>query len=126
MAAARVWPGTVLAADNDPVAVEVARANVAANGLAGRVACREAEGLDHPDLRAAAPFGLILANILRGPLIALAPEIAGALRPGGRAILAGLLTAQAGDVAAAYAAQGMTVAEREEIDGWTILCLRKT
>jgi ribosomal protein L11 methyltransferase len=126
MAAARVWPGTVLAADNDPVAVEVARANVAANGLAGRVACRAAEGLDHPDLRAAAPFGLILANILRGPLIALAPEIAGALRPGGRAILAGLLTAQAGDVAAAYAAQGMTVAEREEIDGWTILCLRKT
>ena len=126
MAAARVWPGEVIASDNDAVAVEVAAANVAANGLSGRVRCLRAEGLDHPEIRAAGPFGLILANILKGPLIALAPEISGALRPGGLAILAGLLTEQADDVIAAHAACGLTVHETEEIGEWTVLCLRKS
>jgi ribosomal protein L11 methyltransferase len=126
MAAARVWPGEVIASDNDDVAVEVAAANVAANGLTGRVRCLLADGLDHPEIRAAAPFGLIFANILKGPLIDLAPDISAALRPGGLAILSGLLTEQAPDVLAAYAGCGMIVHESEEIGDWTILCLRKT
>src|SRR6056297_1232493 len=54
MAAARIWPGTVLASDIDEVAVDVARANVTANGLEGRVTCIEAEGLEHPDIASAA------------------------------------------------------------------------
>lgn len=126
MAAARVWDVPIIASDIDPVAVEVAEANIAANGLAGRVQCIEATGLDHPVLAGSAPFGLIFANILKGPLISLAPDIAGALAPGGHAILSGLLTDQAPDVTAAYVAEGLTVASTETIGDWTTLCLAKS
>ncbi|MCO6382810.1 MAG: 50S ribosomal protein L11 methyltransferase [Vannielia sp.] len=125
MAAARVWEVEIIASDIDPVAVEVAEANLAANGLTGRVRCIEATGMDHPTLAAAAPFGLIFANILKGPLIGLAPDISGALAPGGHAILSGLLNDQAPDVTAAYTENGLTVASTETIGDWTTLCLRK-
>ena len=126
MAAARVWPAAVLASDIDPVAVEVAQANVAANGLSGRVRCLEGAGFDHSELGAAAPFGLVFANILKAPLVALAPDMAAALQPGGFAILSGLLNEQAADVVAVYAGVGLTVHDREQIGDWTTLCLRKT
>lgn len=126
MAAARVWPGqAVYASDVDPVAVEVAVANVAANDLEGRITVLEAAGTDHPTLSDAAPFGLIFANILKGPLVALAPAFASICRPGGHIILSGLLTAQANDVQTAYSAEGCSVLESEEIGDWTTLCLRK-
>ena len=66
MAAAHLWPDAapVLASDIDAVAVEVAVANLAVNGMAGRVRCVEAAGFDHPELIAAAPYDLIVANIL--------------------------------------------------------------
>ena len=78
MAAAFAWPeaGPIVAGDIDPVAVQTALANCEANGLADRIACVEAAGLDAPAFREGAPFDLILANILKGPLIALAPDIA--------------------------------------------------
>ncbi|MEE4187765.1 MAG: 50S ribosomal protein L11 methyltransferase, partial [Roseobacter sp.] len=76
MAAARIWPDQVLASDIDAVAVEVAQSNVAANGLKGRVSCVEAAGFAHPELVGAAPFDLVFANILKGPLVALAPQMA--------------------------------------------------
>jgi len=127
MAAARVWPGMpVFASDIDSVAVEVAEANVAANGLAGRVTVLEAAGLDHPDLLAAAPFGLIFANILKGPLVELAPALAPACKSGGHLVLSGLLNDQAEDVAKAYVAEGCVVHASEEIGDWTTLCFRKT
>ncbi len=127
MAAARVWPDMpILASDIDEVAVEVARANVAANGLEGRVRVIEATGLDHPELRAASPFRLIFANILKGPLLDLAPAIGAATAMGGWAILSGLLTEQAAEVEEAYARAGFVVDATEEIAGWTTLCLRKT
>ena len=124
MAAARVWPQTVLASDIDAVAVEVAEANVTANGLAGRVTCLEAVGFDHPEIRARAPFDLIFANILKGPLILLAADMARHAAPGGLAILSGLLNTQADDVLAAYAAQGFETVARDEIGEWTTLVLR--
>ncbi|MEX5729666.1 ribosomal protein L11 methyltransferase [Rhodovulum iodosum] len=126
MAAARLWGGVVIASDIDPVAVEVAEANLAANALAGAVDCVEAAGFDHPALAAGAPFDLIFANILKGPLIALAPEIAANLRPGGRAILSGILGDQAGDVAAVYAENGLIVLNRAPIGEWATLCLEKS
>lgn len=126
MAAARVWPGArVMASDIDPVAVEVAEANVAANGLAGRVACVEAEGLDHPAIEAAAPFGLIFANILKGPLIALADGITSRLAPGGWVILSGILNEQADEVAEVYSRCGNSVQERIVIGDWTAIMTRK-
>jgi len=124
MAAARVWPQTVLASDIDAVAVEVAEANVTANDLAGRVTCLEAVGFDHPDIRAHAPFDLIFANILKGPLILLAADMARNAAPGGLAILSGLLNTQADDVLAAYATQGFETVARDEIGEWSTLVLR--
>jgi len=123
MAAARIWPGLMLASDIDAVAVEVARANVTANGLEGRVRCVEAEGMDHPELATAAPFDLIFANILKGPLLALAPEITAGLSPGGRVILSGLLNAQADEIIAAYTAQGLTLDAHAEIGDWSTLVM---
>ncbi len=126
MGAARIWEcDPVIASDIDAVAVDVAQANVTANGLDGRVQCLEAVGFDHPQIAAAAPFDLILANILKGPLIDLAPAMAAHAAPGGHVILSGLLERQAEEVLAAYDAQGFTLQTRLDIEGWSTLTLRR-
>lgn len=125
MAAARTWDGAVLASDIDPVAVEVAEANLKANGMEGRVNCVEAAGFDHPALKAAAPFDLIFANILKGPLMALAEDLCGALEPGGQAILSGILVEQADDVVAEYARFGTSLLRREDIGDWATIILQR-
>jgi len=125
MAAARIWPGSVLASDIDQVAVEVAQVNVAANQLEGRVTCLEAAGFDHPDLRARAPFDLVFANILKGPLIALAPDMADSVAPGGILILSGILTEQADEVVAVYARHGFNLQARDDIVDWSTLTLKR-
>ncbi len=126
MAAARIWPGVMLASDIDAVAIEVAEANVAANDLNGRVHCIEAVGLDHPELRRAAPFDLIFANILKGPLIELAPAITESLRPAGKVILSGLLVEQADEVITVYSQAGNILEYREDIGDWTTLVMSRT
>jgi ribosomal protein L11 methyltransferase len=127
MAAAFAWPGAgpVVAGDIDPVAVETAEANLEANGLKGRVTCVEAEGLDAPAFREAAPFDLILANILKAPLIALAPDLAGAVAPRGRVILSGLLKEQADEVSSVYSQFSINEIQRMEIGDWATLVLMK-
>ncbi|MGO4916187.1 50S ribosomal protein L11 methyltransferase [Pseudogemmobacter sp. W21_MBD1_M6] len=125
MAAAKIWPNPVLASDIDMVAVDVAVANVACNALEGRVTCVEAAGFDHPVLSGAAPFDLVFANILKGPLIMLSPDMAKAIVPGGYAILSGILNEQADEVAGVYARNGFNVVHREEIVDWTTLTLGK-
>ncbi len=124
MAAARIWPGVMLASDIDAVAVEVAEANVAANGLEGRVNCLEAMGFDHEVLQAT-QFDLIFANILKGPLIDLAPEMTKRRLPGGYAILSGILNEQADEVVAVYEGVGNSLVQRTEIGEWTTLILQK-
>lgn len=123
MAAARIWPGTVLASDIDEVAVDVARTNARANGLEDRVRCVEAAGFDAPALKDASLFDLIFANILKGPLIALAPDMARHLQPGGFAILSGILNEQADEVISVYSAAGINLVHREQIVDWTTLTL---
>lgn len=125
MAAARAFGVMVLASDIDPVAVDVARANVIANGLDGKVECVEAAGFDHPLIEGAAPFDLVLANILKQPLIELAPDMARHLAPGGRAILSGILTGQADEVVAAYAAVGIGLERRDDLGDWAVLVMRR-
>ncbi|CUJ87072.1 Ribosomal protein L11 methyltransferase [Shimia thalassica] len=125
MGAARIWPNTVLASDIDEVAVEVALANVMANGLEGRVHCVEAAGFGHPDLKAKSPYDLIFANILKAPLVDLAPDMGANIAQGGHAILSGILNEQADDVVAAYDAAGFDVHTREEIGEWTTLTLTR-
>ena len=126
MAAAATLPDAlVIASDIDRVAVDVAEANVAINRLDGRLECIEAAGLDHPRLRAAGPYDLIFANILKGPLIELAPTIAANLTTGGRTILSGLLAIQAEAVTAAYVASGLCLQDRDDLGEWSTLVLQK-
>jgi ribosomal protein L11 methyltransferase len=126
MAAAAVLPGAlVIASDIDQVAVDVARANVAVNGLGGRVECLEAAGFGHPRLAQAAPFNLVFANILKGPLIELAPAMAAHTAQMGLIILSGLLVVQAEAVTAAYMDAGFTPEARDDIGEWSTLVLRR-
>lgn len=126
MAAARVWPeARVMASDIDAVAVEVAEANLAANGMAGQVECLEAAGFEHEALEAAAPFDLVFANILKGPLVALAPEMAQKVASGGRVILSGILNEQADAVEAVYVENGFARAGRASHGEWTTLDMKR-
>ena len=125
MATAKVFPDPVIASDIDPIAVEVAETNIRTNGLSGRVICLEATGFDQPEILAAAPFDLVFANILKGPLIALAPDMAGHLAPGGFAILSGILNEQAADVIEVYARNGFNLVEHQKIVDWSTLTLQR-
>jgi len=125
MAAARIWPNPVLASDIDEVAVDVAAANVSCNDLDGRVTCLVAAGFEHDTLHSAAPYDLIFANILKGPLIELAPDMAAHSAQGGIVILSGLLVEQAEDVLTAYDANGFDCETREDIGEWSCLTLIK-
>jgi ribosomal protein L11 methyltransferase len=122
-AARHLWPqARVLATDIDPIAVAVTRTNAEANEVAD-VDLLVADGTRDPAIAARAPYDLVIANILAGPLIAMAAEIAAVAAPGASVVLAGLLTRQADDVIAAYAAQGVALAGREARGDWTILRL---
>ncbi|PIE11715.1 MAG: 50S ribosomal protein L11 methyltransferase [Rhodobacterales bacterium] len=121
MAAAATSDAVVVAGDLDQVAVDVAEANLAANDMAGRIACVEAAGFDAPAFAEAAPFDLVFANILMAPLVDLAPSMAAHVAPGGRAILSGLLREQGEEVASVYAAHGMALVDREDIGEWCCL-----
>ena len=125
MAAAKIWPNPVLASDIDVQAVDVARANVASNGLDGRVICIEAAGFDAPELKAATPFDLVFANILKGPLVGLAPDMNDSVKNGGYAILSGILNEQADDVIRVYMQNGFELIKKDEIVEWTTLLLQK-
>lgn len=92
--AAKLWKRRVLASDIDPVAVEVTRDNARANGVGPLVTAVTAEGLTSPLLANAAPYDLLIANILAGPLTQLAPAIQRVLAPGAVLLLSGLLTNQ--------------------------------
>jgi len=87
---------------------------------AGELVLAVAEGMESALLTARAPFELIIANILAGPLMELAPHFAEALAPGGTIILAGLLDSQAEGVVAAYEKLGVSLADRGSGE-WPVL-----
>jgi ribosomal protein L11 methyltransferase len=130
-AALRLWPtARAIASDVDPVSIEVTGENAAINHVPlgrarGRLELAVADGMDHVRLKARAPYDLLIANILAGPLIDLAPSVAAAIAPGGRLILAGLLDHQAPKVAAAYRRQGMMLSFSEKRGEWPTLVMRK-
>lgn len=126
MAAAKVLPeAKVLASDIDPVAVDVARVNLEVNGLAGRVTCVEAAGFDHVTIRKAAPFDLVFANILKGPLVELAPDMSRYVAPGGLVILSGLLAVQAETIIQTYEAAEFRLQFRDDLGEWSALVLKR-
>lgn len=127
-AALALWPeARCIATDIDPTAIDVARDNAAINHVklghgAGELLLGVADGMSSPLLSARAPFDLIIANILAGPLIELASDFVGALAPGGTIILAGLLDSQAEAVAKAYKEKGLTVRSHGSGE-WPVLVL---
>jgi ribosomal protein L11 methyltransferase len=126
IAAARVWPKAHIAAsDIDPTSVAVARENALRNGVVRRIDFRARAGLGPAHRAGSRRYELIASNILARPLKALACDIARAMRPGGRAILSGLLVREAASVMAAYVAAGFSVKGRREIEGWAILDLER-
>ena len=125
MAAAKIWPDKVMASDIDEVATDTATANIVANGLEGRIEVVTCAGFDHPALQEAAPFDLVLANILKGPLVDLAPDMGRNIAAGGYAILSGLLNTQADDVINAYTAENFELVDQIILGEWSILTLLK-
>jgi ribosomal protein L11 methyltransferase len=123
IAAMRALRQSVIATDIDTASVRIARENARRNRAGGRVTFLHANGITAPEIRARAPFDLIFANILLGPLKRLAAPVRSVLAPGGRIVLSGILQSQANAALAAY--RPLTLERRFELDGWTTLVLRR-
>ena len=123
IAAARCGARRVVGTDIDPVSVRISRENAALNQVRARFV--RADGLGHPAVRAAGRYDLVFANILARPLVGLAQPIRGALRPGGLAILSGLLRSQERMVRAAYLARGFRLVTRLHRDAWATLVMQR-
>jgi len=122
MAAHRLGAGRVVAADNDDVALDVARINLAENGLAGQVDLRLADARDACRL---GPFDLALVNIGATTIERILPDLSGALAPGGRAILAGLLIEDEARLLEAASRVALDFVEKRRSRPWSALVLRR-
>jgi ribosomal protein L11 methyltransferase len=123
IAAAKTGSPLAIGTDIDPVSVRIGRENAALNQVRARFV--HANGLDHRLVAAHAPYDLVFANILARPLVWLSSDIRSALRPGGLAILSGLLRSQERFVRAAYLARGFRLVRRYHRDAWATLALRR-
>jgi len=123
--AAKLWKRRVIASDIDPVAVQVARENAIANGVAPLVRALTADGMVNPTLAAQAPYDLILANILAGPLTFLAPQISAAIARGGTLVLSGLLRWQENLVTSFYRPHGLVLRNTRRTGPWSALVLER-
>ena len=130
-AALDLWPHALAtASDIDHVCAQVVAENAALNAVpqgagAGELTMVIAAGMEHPLLEARGPYDLLIANILAGPLVELAPDFARAVAPGGHLLLAGLLETQEGAVRSAYRLAGFRPAARLVSGDWSILWLRR-
>jgi ribosomal protein L11 methyltransferase len=124
IAAARTLQARVLATDIDAFAVKTARTNARHNRAGNLLSVVLADGVGTPEIRAHAPYDLILANILLGPLKRLATPLRRLTALGGRVVLSGILPSQANAVIAAY--RPLALQRRLDIEGWTTLVLVRT
>lgn len=122
IAAALAFDRAVVATDNDPVAVSIAKKNAAKAGVSQSIHAFVTHGLSHPTLRRLAP-DLIVANILARPLYELAPDMARTIVPGGYVLLSGITKSQAGATIARYGSLGFSLEKRIVLDGWATLLL---
>lgn len=131
-AALALWPrAKVTLTDIDPVCVPVVEENAALNAIplgprAGEAVMVVADGMDDPLIRVRGPYDVLIANILAGPLVELAPDFARAVAPGGSLLLAGLLAGdQEAAVKSAMMLAGFRMAKRLQRGDWAILWLRR-
>jgi ribosomal protein L11 methyltransferase len=125
IAAAKALRRRVLASDIDPLAAKVAGDNARLNGVGNLVDAICATGFSAPSFKARAPFDLVLANILAGPLRQLATPMTARLAPSAMVILSGLLPHQADGVVAAYRARNVVLLRRVQIEGWSSLLMQR-
>lgn len=105
----------VTAIDNDPQALVATRDNLQRNALADdRLHCYLPEQAPKPAEHRA---GVVVANILAGPLVELAPKLAAYLLPGGRIVLSGILLEQASTITERYSTWFEDL-KTEEKEGW--------
>lgn len=123
-AAQHLWPGArIVATDIDPAAIEVTRENAVANGVEG-VELVVADGALSDAITAGAPYDLVIANILAGPLVSMAPELAAIADADAVIVLAGLLETQRPQVVAAFEGCGCALEAMDRRGDWTILRLK--
>jgi ribosomal protein L11 methyltransferase len=115
----------VLATDIDVDAVAIARENTVKNGVSNCVETLTADGLAHQRFALGAVFDLVVANILAGPLLSLAPAVCHATAPHGRIILSGLLNEQAPEIVTAYASLGWSETSRLARGEWATLTIAR-
>jgi len=125
MAAAIILRVPVTASDIDRVAVDAARTNARQNRVAPGITFVHAAGAQRRAITARAPYDLIFANILLGPLMRMAVPIRRLAAPGARIVLSGLLLSHANAALAAYRAQGLALERRIPLEGWVTLVLRR-
>ena len=127
MAVAKMRPeAAIIASDIDQIATNTATANRRLNGIApNKMHCLTSKGFSHRTLRKKAPFDLLIANILAGPLKQLAPEIARHLSARGTLVLSGILTSQERQIRAIYRANGLIVRRAIRIGDWSALVFSK-
>jgi ribosomal protein L11 methyltransferase len=125
IAAAKVFRARVVASDIDAVAAVATRHNARVNGVAPLIVALRASGVRSRAIAAAAPYDLIFANILLGPILRLAVPLTRLAAPAAHLLLSGLLPAQANAVLAIYGAQGFKLERRIARDDWATLVLKK-
>ena len=129
-AAMHLWQGAyTTASDIDELCLPAVIDNAALNEIElgsgrGQLSMLIADGMEDEFLQQRAPFDLLIANILAGPLIALAPEFVQSVAPRGSIILAGLLSSQEAGVRKAYHKEGFRLQHRIINGDWSILWLR--
>jgi ribosomal protein L11 methyltransferase len=123
--AARLLHTRVVASDIDPVAVRSAQHNASINRVASMVTFSRADGVSTRAIAAQAPYHLIFANILLGPLMRLAAPLRKLAAPGARIVLSGLLPSHANAILAIYRAQGFVLDRRILLDAWVTLVMRR-
>lgn len=126
IAAAKTFHTRVIASDIDQVAVEAARGNARLNRAMPAITFLRATGTKARAIAAGAPYNLILANILLGPLLRLAVPLRRLTAPGGRLVLSGLLPGHANAVLSIYHAQEFLLERRVPLDGWVTLVLKRS
>jgi ribosomal protein L11 methyltransferase len=117
----------VVATDIDPVAVRIADENARLNGVATGVSVGPMPAIPRqlPAYRPSGGYDLVVANILLGPLLTLAPAIARAVSAGGTVILSGLLPDQRQPIVATYRSVGLRLRRWFVHDGWLVVVMER-
>ncbi len=128
VAAWKLWKTPILAVDIDPESVRITDHHAKINGVNLGGSClttQVGDGFSASLAVKKAPFDLIIANILAGPVIDMAPELTAVCDDNGYVILSGMLVEQADKVLAAYEPYGFRLKQRYDIGDWATLKLRK-